>query len=741
MMRDDDRAMERDGGTLARRDFVKLGAAAAGGLLVSFCLPVRTRAAGAGDAASAGAWRPNAFIEIGPDGAVTITAPCPDMGQGVRTSLPLLIAEELEVEWARVRVVQADFGERYGDQDVGGSTAISEHWLPLRTAGAVARQALINAAANRWSVTPASCRAELGAVIHDGTRRRVAYGELVSAAAAMPVPSEAPLKHPSSFTLIGKRAPHVDAPAIVAGAARYGIDTRMAGMLYASLERAPVFGATVKSVDATAALATPGVRRVVTLDPANVDARVALITHSVAVVADNTWAAMRGRAALRITWAEGTGVAESTDAIRATFATLVKKPGKRLRNDGDVDAVFASSAKVVEAMYEVPFLAHVPMEPMNCVAHVHDGLCEIWAPTQVPSDAAARAGRMLGIGRDKVTVHVTRLGGGFGRRLETDYVVEAVLLAKELGVPVQVLWTREDDVRHDFYRPMGRFRMRGALDAGGRVVAWSEHLVNTSRRDTWRPIVTAPSEESEVYPDDFPAAHVPNLRVEYTPVQSRIPRGPWRSTLNSANAFALQSFIDEMAHAAGKDPLAFRLELIGDPRVLPYGGHGGPRYDTGRLRAVLALAAERAGWGTALPKGHGRGIAGAFVFGSYAAHVAEVSVTGNDITVHRVVVAVDCGIAVNPAGVEAQAEGGTLDGLGAALFGKITAHRGRIDQSNFHDYRMLRMRDAPPVEVHIVTSQAPPSGMGEIAVPTIAPAVANALFSATGKRVRELPLR
>ena len=713
-----------------RREFLIVAATVTGGLLVG---TRPARAAGAGSGAAVGL---TAFVEIAPDGTVTIASKNMEIGQGVKTALPMLIAEELDADWQRVRVVEAPFDEmRFGSQGVGGSTSVWESWLPLRRAGAAARQMLLAAAAARWGVDPASLRTEAGVVTHPRSGRRAAYGALARAAARLPVPQDVPLKPPEQFRLIGRRIAPADIGDLVTGKARYGLDARVPGMRYACIARAP-FGARLADVRDEAALDVPGVERVI---PVQASGEPVGLRPGVAVVADSTWAAIRGCRALGLTWQEDESA--GTAALEARLAAALERGGKVLRNDGDVDAAFAAAAGTVEAVYKLPFLAHVPLEPPNCLADVRADRCEVWVPTQDPGDVRDMVARTTGLPPERVTVHPTRSGGGFGRRLMVDYAGEAALLSQRAGAPVQVVWTREDDLSHDFYRPAGLHRLRAALDAGGRVTAWAQHLANPSRY-AYAGATRVGPEASEFYPDDFPAGCVPNLRYEYTNVDTPIPRGAWRSTLHSANAFAVESFLDEVAAAAGRDPLAFRLDWLGAPRELPYGGHGGPVFDPGRLAGVLWLVGDRAGWGTALPAGRARGIAGHFTFGSYAAEVVEVSLDpAGEFRVDRVVAAVDCGTVVNRSGAEAQVEGGILEGLCAALYGEITVERGRVRQTNFDTYRWLRIGEAPRIEAHFVESGEPPRGLGEPPVPPVAPALANALFALTGRRIRRLPLR
>jgi isoquinoline 1-oxidoreductase beta subunit len=721
---------------MKRRSFIQLGTTAASGLLVSVMLPARARAAGRAQATnrSAFAAKIGAFIEIETDGRVTIAAKNPEIGTGTKTALPMIVAEELDVPWRHVNVVQAPLDRAFGAQFTGGSTGVMENWTALRRAGAAARYALVSVAATRWGVDASACRTEQGVVVHGATGRRLAYGELAGDAASVQVPDQVPLKRTEDFRIIGTRVPNVDVVPIARGAQQYGIDVVRPGMLIASITHAP-FGARVASVNEAKALAVPGVRQVVRITPR---ANPIELREGVAVMADNTWAAFEGQRALEVTYTEPNGAESSSASLEAAFRAGLERPGQRIRDDGDVDAALASAAKTLDVVYEIPFIAHAPMEPVNYTADVRGDRVELWGPTQDPGDARDLAAQVVGVPVANVTVHMERCGGGFGRRLMVDYAAEAAYLSKAVGAPVKVVRTREEDLQHDYYRPAGMHRVRAGLDARGTPVAWAQHLANTSRYEfALRPDVV----KSELYRDDFPAECLPNVRLEYTPVPSVIPRGAWRATLHSANAFVVQSAVDELAHLAGRDPVAFRLAMLGSPRRLRYADHGGPVFDTGRLAGVLRLAADRAGWSRPLPRGRGRGIAAHFTFGSYVAHVAEVSVDANgQPRVHRIVAAVDCGQLVNSSGAEAQVQGGVIDGLSSALFGQITVDSGRVRQSNFNDYRLLRMREAPSIEVHFARGSAPPSGLGEPPVSPVAAAVANALFTLTGKRTRRLPL-
>lgn len=718
---------------MRRRRFVQVSATAAGGLLVTVAIPAGLRRALAA-AAQPPAVGLGAFIEIAADGTVTIASKNPEIGQGVKTSLPMLVAEELEVPWQRIRVVQAGLDPRYGDQGAGGSTSVSENWNGLRQAGAAARTLLIAAAAARWGVQPATCRAESGTVVHSATGRRLSYGDLAAAAAQLPAPTDVVLKAPSDYRLIGSRVAGVDNGAIVTGGATYGIDSRVPGMLHACVLHPP-FGHRLEKLDRTRAKAVAGVHAIVEIAPLPSPLH---LRQGVAVLADSTWAAMQGQRALEATWEPTGGPAIDSTALDTAMLRAIEQAGDTVRNDGNVAAALAAAARTVEATYQVPLLAHAPMEPMNCLADVKADRAEVWGPMQDPDGVRGLTARVTGLDPQAVTVHMTRAGGGFGRRLMSDYAAEAAYLSKAAGRPVQVVWTREEDFRQDFFRPCGIHRLRAGIDAAGRITCWEHRLANPSRYAYARN--DRPPVASEMYPDDFPAGCLPNVRLGYTHVASGIPGGAWRSTLHSSNAFAVQSFVDELAHGLGRDPLALRLELLGPPRRLDYRGHGGPVFDTGRLAGVLQLAAARSGWGTAPAAGRARGIAGHFTFGSYAAHVVEVSRGPAGVRVDRIVVAIDCGQVVNLSGAEAQAQGGVYDGLGAALHGEITVAAGRVKQTNFDGYRLLRMDEAPPVEVHFVPSSAAPSGLGEPPVPPVAPALANAVFALTGVRHRTLPL-
>jgi isoquinoline 1-oxidoreductase beta subunit len=647
----------------------------------------------------------------------------------------MIIAEELDVEWSRVRVEQAPLDMKYGDQFTGGSTGVWQNWNELRRAGAAARAMLVSAAATRWSVEPASCSTEAGFVIHQGSGRRLAYGALAADAARLTVPRAVPFKERARYRIVGKRIHDVDTAEIARGRITYGLDVRFPGMRYAAVARAP-FGAKVVSFDPAPALSVPGVRQVVKItglqNPTDMQ-------DGVAVIADNTWAAFQGRAALRVTWDESASARESTTDLFERCRAALRGAGESvLRTDGDADAAIAASSRTLEAQYEVPFLSHVPMEPVNCSAWVHDGRCEVHGPMQNPDGARDLAAQVTGIPAAQVSVRMARSGGGFGRRLMSDYAGEAAFLSKASGTPVQLVRSREDDISHDYYRPAGIHQFRAALGADGRITAWAHHLANTSR---YAYALRENPAQSELYRDDIPAACVPNFHLAHTNIRSAIPAGAWRATLHSSNAFAVQGFLDEMAHLAGRDPLEFRLELLGEDRDLRYRDHGGPVLSTARLKGVLRLAAERAGWGTPPPSGIGRGIAAHFTFSGYVGVVAEVAVEDNEIRVRKLVAAVDSGLIVNPNGAEQQVVGGLIDGVQAALRGEITVEGGRTREKNFGDYRLMRINEVPTIEVHFVENEFPPTGLGEPGVSPVAPAIGNAVFAATGRRLRRLPFR
>jgi isoquinoline 1-oxidoreductase beta subunit len=728
---------------LNRRDFLSVGLTALGGLAVGFRFGAPTPAGHASNA-----WAPNAFLRIERDSTVVVVVPRPEMGQGSRTAIALLVAEELDADWKQIRVEQADLDEsRYGPQYAGGSAVVRTSWLPLRRAGAAARVMLVATAANRWRVPVEECVSGDGVVKHRPSGRAASYSSLAADATAQQVPTDVQLKSRREFRIIGTPRAGLDVPAIVTGRTTFGMDVRIPGMLFASIERSPVFGGRMVRVDDAAARRVPGVRAVIPIDAdalPDFEENSPKMPNGVAVLADSTWAAMQGRRALSVEWDARGGETDSTAALRERAAQIATGvPALVKRDDGHFDDAYATAQSKLEAVYEVPLLAHATMEPMNCTARVDGSRVEVWAPTQNPQGAQRAAAVATGVAPNDVTIHVIRMGGGFGRRFYADFVAEAAYLAKASGRPVQVVFTRDDDMRHGFYRPAGYHLMRAGLDGDGHILAWSQHLVNASRGHYLRwspgPNQTQLLDPGELEPYDLPASIAPNMRIGYTALQSKIPRGQWRAVEPSATVFVTQSMIDELAHLAKRDPLKFQLSMLEPPRQLPFYNS---RYDTGRLAAVFRVAAERGDWGKPLPAGRGRGIAGSYSNGAYVAHVAEVEVAPNGgVRVHRVVTAADPGLVVNPSGALAQVEGAVIFGLSAALYQEITVEAGRVVQSNFHDYPVLRMRDVPRIEVHFVDSgEESPHGMGEGALPSIAPAVTNAIFAATGRRVRRLPI-
>jgi isoquinoline 1-oxidoreductase subunit beta len=710
---------DRPQGDLSRRGFLRASATASGGLLLSLSLPFAHRE---GLAAASDTFEPNAFVRIGGDGQIVLTMPYVEMGQGTYTAIPMLIAEELEVDLKQVRLEHAPPNEKLyvnpllGVQATGNSNAIRGSWQPLRKAGATARTMLITAAAKRWNVDPASCGAQSGEVRHQASGRSLGYGELAAEAARMPVPENVTLKQPAEFKLIGTPVKRLDTPPKINGTAIYGIDARPPGVRIATLAQSPVFGGRVKRVDDTAAKAVKGVRQIVRLDDA------------VAVVADHMGAAKKGLAALNIEWDDGPYAKLATADIARELETATTRPGAVAQNIGDADKAMAGAATKIEANYQVPFLAHATMEPMNCTVHVRPDGCEIWVGSQALARVQASATKVLGIPPEKVIVHNHLIGGGFGRRLEADGVTRAVEIAKQVDAPVKVVWTREEDVQHDMYRPYWFDRISVGLDATGKPIAWNHRFAGSSVIARWLP----PGFKDGLDPDSTEGAidlvyDIPNFHVEYARVEPPgIPTGFWRSVGPSHNVFVTESVIDEMAAAAKQDPVEYRRALLGK---------------SPRAKAVLELAAAKAGWGQPLPKGSGRGVSLQFVFGSYLAQVAEVEVAKDgSVRVRRVVCAMDCGTVVNPDTVQAQLQSGTNFGVTAALYGEITLKDGRVEQTNFDTYQMLRLNEAPVIEVHTVQSSEPPGGMGETGTSGIVPAISNAIFAATGKRLRKMPV-
>ena len=713
----------------SRRDLLKTGALA-GGLVLSFNL-----AGKAGAAAPANDAKLNAYVSLTPDNKVTIVSKNPEIGQGIKTSLPMIIAEEFDVDWAQVTTKQADGDPAtYGRQFAGGSMATPLHWDELRRVGAAGRAMIVAAAAQTWNVPAAECTTALGVVYHKASGKKATYGSLAAKAATLPAPDlkTVPLKDAKDYKILGKFMPQVDSAGLVTGKPLFGIDVVVPGMLYATFDKAPVFGAKVASADLAAAKGVKGVRQAFVVEGG---ADLSGLVPGVAVVADSWWQARKGREKLNTQWAEHpTSKQSSADYDAQALALSKAAPLRTERHDGDVAAALKGAAKTVEAAYSYPFIAHAALEPMNCTAAFKDGKLEIWAPTQNPEAGRQLVAKTLGIAPADITLHMTRCGGGFGRRLANDYMVQAAWIAREAKAPVKMLWTREDDLRYDYYRPAGYHFLSGGVDASGTVTGWHDHFVSFGNDGKF-------ASSAGMSQNEFPARFVPNYRYDLSLIPTGVPTGPLRAPGSNALSFVIQSFIDELAHAAGADPVAFRLKLLGDGTMVGTPGQSG--YAADRMRGVVKLAAEKAGWGkTKLPKGTGMGIAFHFSHMGYFAEVVQATVAADGaVKVDKVWVAADVGRQIiNPAGGINQVQGSVLDGLSAALGQLITIENGAAVQGNFGDYPLMRIADAPPVEVHFLITDNPPTGLGEPALPPAPPALCNAIFAATGKRIRSLPI-
>ncbi|PTX91043.1 molybdopterin cofactor-binding domain-containing protein [Opitutus sp. ER46] len=723
-----------------RRGFLKLSAAAGGGLLLGLSFSSAANAPATitnASADGADVFSPHALLRITPQGVVTIISKQPDMGQGVKTSLPMIIAEELEVDWKDVVIEQGDLNPAYGGQSAGGSTSTPNNYSEFHRIGATARTLLVQAAAVTWSVPAGECNAAHGAVHHRATGRSLRYGELVARAAALPIPPapEVTLKDPKDFRLLGTRITGVDNPAVVTGQPLYGLDVRRPGMLHAVFEKCPAFGGKVTRANFDAIKRLPGVRDAFIVEGTeNLNG----LLPGVAIVADSTWAAFSARRQLKVTWDEGKVANQSWESFVAEAREKAAAPGGQvLRRDGNVVAALGRAAHTVEAEYLYPFISHATLEPQNCTAHFHDGVMELWAPTQNPGAGADLVSRTLGLLRDKIILHITRSGGGFGRRLYSEPIVEAAAIAHRVSAPVKLTWSREDDLRYGPFRPGGIHFLKGGVDARGRITAWKNHFFTFGNG-------ARPGSGGSLNPDEFPGRWLENYLAEQTIFDTGWPMAPWRAPGSCVFAWVIQSFIDELAHAGGRDPLELRLELLGERDEVPNGGSRGGAYSVARMRNVMNLAAAKADWGRRrFERGQGAGIAFHFSHRGYFAEVAEVTVSREGrLKVDRVVVTGDVGAQiVNLSGAEHQVQGSVIDGLSALMFQELAIERGRCVQTNFHEYPMLRMPDTPAkIEVHFLKSDHPTTGLGEPALPPLAPAVCNAIFAATGKRVRQLPL-
>jgi isoquinoline 1-oxidoreductase beta subunit len=742
---------------LSRRRFIVGTATVSGALLIGIPLAsaeVKTKIEMIG-ASDAGENQLGYFISINPDNTIIIGSNQPEIGQGIRTTLPMLVAEELDVDFEMVSVKPMPLGTirteeglawRYGGQGVGGSTGLTDNWQFMREVGATARLMLQQAAANQWEVEVGEVYSELGFVKHK-SGKKASYGELVHAAAKLPVPDTPPaLKDVREFKIAGNRQKTKDAKDIITGRTQYGIDTIKPGMKIAMIERSPFHDGSVSKLDKSAALKVEGVVDVIEIQGPKPTEPYFILASGVAVIADNTWAAIKGRQALKIEWGTGLFANESTAAFDAQAEKLLAGTGQIVRDDGDFDGALKKAASSIEATYVVPYVSHAPLEPQNCFVHVYsdaDGQrCDVIAPTQMPSGVSRSVAAVTGIDRMRINVEFTRVGGGFGRRLTTDYAAEAALISMKTGLPIKLMWTREDDIKHDFYRPAGHHHMKAAIGPDKLPSAWTQRLASASKYYRRPDMQDEKLWEAELYPDDFPGNVIPNYRLEYFPVTSGVPRGSWRAPAHTANGFVVQSFLDEIAHATHQDPVDLRLKLYGDTRELKYEGHGGPTFNPARLSRLLRFVADKIDYRNPRPAGTAVGVASHFTFGGYFAHAMEVSVSqAGELKINRIVGAIDCGYAVNPNAVEAQMQGATVDGLSTALNLQITMKNGQIEQSNFHDYPLMKMAMMPSdVEMHILNYDDKPTGVGEIPLPTVAPALTNAIFNASGQRIRRLPI-
>jgi isoquinoline 1-oxidoreductase subunit beta len=719
-----------------RRTFLRVTALAGGGMLLGYSSSKPLHATGAlGGGSAADVFSPNPFIRISPDGAITILAKNPEVGQGIKTMLPMLIAEELEVDWKDVTVEQAPSDpDRFGSQFAGGSTGTPNNWEPLRRVGAAGRELLVRAAAQEWGVPESECHAASARVHHRASGRSRSYGELVARAATLPPPDleQVQLKEAKDYRIIGRSVPNVDNLAIVTGKQVYGIDVNVPGMLCASFVKCPFFGGKVVSANLDEVRQLPGIRQVLVAEGGS---DLTGLLSGVAILGDTWWATKQARDRLQVVWNEGETKEQSTEAFDRRAEELSRqRPDRFLREDGDVEAALRDAAHTVEAAYVYPFLAHAPLEPQNCTARYEDGKLEVWSSSQNPHSGRQQVSRELGIPEADITIHMLRGGGGFGRRLMNDYMVEAAWIAREAGVPVKLLWTREDDTQHDFYRPAGYHYLRGGTDASGKISVWRNHFVTFGEGERY-------ARAAEIGGSEFPARFIPNFELGTSVMPLGVPTGWLRSPRSNAFSWVFQSFIDELAHAAGRDPIEIRLDLLGEPRLVtnPDGRDG---YDAGRMRGVLEMVAEKSSWGRSLPAGTGIGVGFHYAHLGYFAQVVQASVSDDGaVRVEQVWSVGDVGRhVINPSGAENQVQGSIIDGMSEAMAQEITIEGGKVVQSNFHDFPIMRMSQAPPIEVHFRLTDNSPTGIGEPALPPIVPALTNAIFAATGTRVRTLPL-
>ncbi|MGJ8662829.1 MAG: molybdopterin cofactor-binding domain-containing protein [Marinicella sp.] len=725
-----------------RRDFIVKGSLASGGLLISLSYTNPVKAALHSIAKQPNV-RLNLYLAISSSGLVTITAPVPEIGQGVRTALPMLVAEELDVDWTQVKVKQAMGSSEYEgrNQRAAGSNSVKQYWLPMRKAGAVGRDLILRAAAKTWGVDRKHCQTKQGMVINNKTQEQLSYGALVNLAAKLEVDDNVQLKDQSAFTLLGQSIKNVDGLNIAQGKVKFGTDIKIPGMVYASIEKSPVYGGKVVSFDDKAAKQVPGFIQTVQVEVVgNVDRP--YVRPGVAVIASNTWAAFEARKKLIIEWDNSVNEAESTDKLHAQAQQLLKGDGTVVREDGDVAKSMAQAAQTMTATYQVPFIAHTPMETMNCTAKVEADRAEIWVPTQMPAATLSNLASRLKLEPANIQVNCTRVGGGFGSRLSLEFVLEAIQLAQKTNRIVQVAWTREDQMTQSDYRPFSYHKMTAGVNDKGEVIAWNHHHASTSRyafRASENPA------NSEFFQHAFPAHLIKNLKLAYSLIKSNLPRTILRAPGHNTLAFVVESFTDELASKLDKDPLQFRLDLLAGHGKYVYDEEDGEDIDMSRIKSVLEKVAEKSNWFSALPAGQARGVACHFTFGSYVAHVVELTLDPQGRiekhVINKVVSAVDCGQVANLAGLEAQVEGGIIDGLSATIFGEITVEAGQVQQQNFDRYRLMRLSQAPQkIEVHVIQNNHQPTGMGEPPYPPIGAAYCNALFHAGGVRHRNLPL-